>query len=365
MTTTLLAAALAVAGCTHGRDAGDAGDAEPASGTVELAEGEVGASVPFAWGNTVRGAGERGDPVELGAPISSVLVGTLAPAVVPDAAGARLLYNAWRGDRPVIRVHELTTGRDEELDDGAAAGIWRADGALAYFKADAPVFDDPARYRGHVVVRGPESESALWTAEQDRYVVAAWARQRLLAYRIGEGWPDLLVLDGPQRVRVLARESALVALSPDGRRALVFRRGTRPVVVSLLDLATGEEVAAARLPDEVEWLLESGSWTGEHAVASGSPGLVVLRVDGDAVELEQVLRFEAGLFRVGLHEPQVGEDGRVVAWGEYHARPGQVVEQAALVACDRLTLRCVHGPGMSVAGGPRLVYNPSRPLSGR
>jgi hypothetical protein len=32
-----------------------------------------------------------------------------------------------------------------------------------------------------------------------------------------------------------------------------------------------------------------------------------------------------------------------------------------VLACDRLTRRCVEGPPMSAGREPRLVYDPSRP----
>jgi hypothetical protein len=365
---TALVVALTLAGCSHapaGVEPVDPVETEPQSGSVELTEGEPGVSLPFVSGDLVHGLDEGDEPVRLGASINVALIGVLAPAVVPDSGGTRLVYNAWREDRPVLRMHDLDTGEDEELDEGAASAAWRGDGALAYFRAASPEFGDPAEYVGHVVVRGAQGEPAAWTVASGRYVVAAWARQRLLVYRVGEGWPDLLVLDGPQRVRVLGRETALLAVSPDGRLALVFRRGASPVVVRLVDLATGDEVAAARLPGEIEWLLESGSWAEQRALASASPGLVVLRLDADAIELEQVLRFEGETFRAGLHEPHGDGERRIVAWGEFHTRPGQVVEDAAIVSCDRLELRCVRGPRIPVIAGPRLVHNPSRPLPGR
>jgi hypothetical protein len=367
---TALVLVLAVAGCSHGQDPGDAdgpavrAETAPRSGLVELIQGEPDPVVPFVAGNLVHGLGEEGAPIELAASGSSVLMGTLAPAVVPDAEARRLVYNSWRDNRPVLRLHDVETGEDAELDEGALSAAWRGDGALAYFKADVAELGDPREYLGHAVVRGPAGEAAEWTTEPGRYVVVAWARQRLLVYRVRDGGPDLLVLDGPGRIRVLARDTSLLALSPDGSRALVFRRGVSPAVVRLVELGDGSEVARLQLPEEVEWLLQSGSWADGRAVASASPGLVLLRLEGTGIELEQILRLPTDVVRGTLHEPQLDAEGRITAWGEVHSRPGEVVDSAVIAVCDALAFRCVHGSRMPVAGGPRLVHNPSRPLPG-
>jgi hypothetical protein len=114
----------------------------------------------------------------------------------------------------------------------------------------------------------------------------------LLAYRVPRAkgrWPDLLALDGPGRARILARRSGLVALSPDGRRALLTKYGASPPVVSVVDVERGVEEARLRLREDaqtapVQWVTESGTWTGRFVVAKASPGLIVLSLDTSYVE---------------------------------------------------------------------------------
>jgi hypothetical protein len=259
-------------------------------------------------------------------------------------------------------VHDIETGRDTVLDEGAMSVAWRADGTLAYFKALAPDVRTPKRYLGHVVVRArPAGRPRRWTPQAGRYVAAAWAGERLLAYRVGSSWPDLLVVDRPGRARVLAKSGALVAVSPDGRRAFVSTYGASPPVVRVLDVASGREVAR-RAVTALGWVTESGSWAGELVAATASSGVAVFRVGRRSIALEQVLRFGSAGFTVGPLEPRVEDGGRrIVGWGELVSRPRQAFPQAALVDCDRSERRCTQAPPVSTAVGLRLVYDPSRP----
>lgn len=337
-------AALFVAGCTH---------AEEAPRVLSVVRGEVAARSV---------SGDRIGGVRLAAPVSTTLVANLAPAVVPERGGRRLAYNAWRGDRPVLRLRD---GGDRVLAEGAYSPAWRGDGGLAYFQALRPALPRPEailRYRGHVVVRDRVGAAPVrWTEEPGRYVVAAWAGRRLLAYRITAGWPELLALEGPGRARVLARDAALVAVAPDGGRAFVSTYGAEPPLVRVLDVASGRELARLRVPG-VRWIVESGSWRGERVAASASSGIALFRVGDAAVELERVLPLARRGFPAGVYEPQLDDDGRrVTAWGERESTPRQAFPGAAVVQCELEQLRCVRGPDVSTAVGVRLVYDPSRP----
>jgi hypothetical protein len=357
-----LLGALVLAGCLHGGEEEPAARAEPPpSGQVTLAEhgGERGHT--YVAGDRLYGWGPEAE--KLGGAINTNLIGTLSPAAV--ASGRRpylLVYNSWRARRPVLRLRGLDTGRDRVLEEGALSVAWREDGRLAYFKALRPDLGAPKTYVGHVVARRAlQAPVVRWTSKPGRYVVAAWARGRVLAYRLGPTWPDLLALDGRRRERVLAKAGALVAVSPDGRRAFVSTYGTSPPVVRVLDVESGEELAR-RTITRLRWLTESGSWSGDAVAATASAGVAVFRVGARTIVLEQVLGFTAAGFSLGPFEPRLDYTGRsIVAWGELEPRPRQAVAQAVLVECDRVTLRCFRGGVASSTAPPRPVYIPSRP----
>ena len=355
------AATLGVVACSRGGGEADRpAPATPRSGPVTVsARGDVDAS----WVTEDRLHLAGGGSSKLAAAVNSTLIATLAPAAVPRGPAA-VAYNSWRGTRPTVRIRDLRSGDESVLDEGAHSVAWAGDGRLAYFRALQPDLSDPRRYLGHVVVRASRRVPAQpWTARPGRYVVAAWARGRILFYRLGGGgFPDLLVLDRQRRQRLLAARSALVAVSPDGRRAFVSRYGSSPPVVRVLDVASGAEAASLQIDAErVEYVLESGSWVRDTVFASTTAGIAVFRAGRDSIELEQVLRAQA-TFPRGLSEPRASPDGRsVLAWGEIEPQPRQAVAEAQLVECDRSTLRCVRAALASAAAPPRPVYNPSRP----
>lgn len=352
-------APLALAGCLPSA-ADDQRQESVRTGVLQVGQrGDTAASWVVDDRLQVEGLGAQ----RLATPVNATLIATLAPVAVPHPAGRTLVYNSWRGRRPTLRLRDLRTGRDSLLDEGAhSAAVARA-GRLAYFKALSPDLRDARRYVGHVVVRRSQrARPRAWTARPGRYVVAAWAARRVVFYRLGTTFPDLLVLDGPRRQRLLARGSALVALSPDGRRAFISRYGASPPLVRVVDIKSGVERARLEVgAGGVKYVVESGSWTGDLVAAATTTGIAVLRVGDATIELEQVLR--AGLaFSTGLSEPRAADGGRrVVAWGETPSQPRQAVPQAALVECDRLTLRCVRAATGTSTAPPRPVYNPSRP----
>jgi hypothetical protein len=300
--------------------------------------------------------------VRLGGAVNATLLGTLAPVAIPAPGGdGALAYTSSLNRTPTVRVYEPATRRDTVVATSALSAAWGRPG-LAYFKASRPRLADPRTYLGHVVVRqAPRAPPRRWTPAEGRYIVAAWAQRRLLVYRLRPGWPDLLVLDGPRRVRVLARSGALVAVSPDGRRVFVSTYGAQPAVVRVLDVASGREEARVRLGGEgVRWVTESGSWVGTDVVAPASAGLVVFSVAPRRITVAQILRFQAGRFPVS--EPRADRAGRhIFAWLELAAQPRQAIADAQLLRCDRLTLRCATVATGSSADPPRPLYNPSRP----
>jgi hypothetical protein len=172
------------------------------------------------------------------------------------------------------------------------------------------------------------------------------------------------VLDGRGRERVVARATALVAVSPDGEQAFVSTYDATPPVVRILDLTDGEELgrlevrAAPPKSEPVRWIIEAGSWEGNLVAAESSAGILVFNV-GEGIVLEQALGFTG--FPLGLFEPRLADDRTIIAWGQLEELPRQAIPDAVVVQCDRLTRRCTQGERVSAGEGPRLVYNPSRP----
>ena len=325
----------------------------------------------YLAGNQLYGLPGASSSDTLEAPMNTLLIALLAPAAVPAPDGAdSLAYNSWGGKRPVIRLYDARGNEDVVLVDGAYSLAWRRDGALAYFKGRPRVVDPraPKRYVGHVLVRASlDAHAVRWTSDPGRYVVAGWAGRSLLAYRLGSGWPDLLVLDGPGHTRALAKTSGLVAVNPEGRRAFVVRYGVEPPVVAVLDIVSGEETARLRLDEgpltrELRFVTETGSWAGDAVAAAVTGGIAVFRVQRDSIVLEQVVRFDPAGFPLGVFEPQLAPSGRrFFGWTQRAQQPRQPVPETILLDCDRFTLRCRRSEPLSAAVGPRLVYNPSRP----
>lgn len=369
---TALVLALAAAGCGAAQ--------RPANG-----ERIAGPPALYAVGSTVSGL--PGGPANLAAPPVAPLAGWLTPAGVPSLDGRYLAYNTWRqlrhddpalswsdqgiepGDplaTPSIRLYEAARGTDEVLEQGAFSLAWRADGGLAYFKGAERDYRAGVAYVGHVVVRSSlDAAPQVWSAEQARYVVAGWARTRLIAYREHKGEAlDVVVFDGPGRMRVLAPDSVLVAVSPDGGQVFVGQgpEHGRPVV-RVLDVANGEEEAAldlTRIDPSVGSVGYAGDWRGNRVVATSTSGLAVFDVQPGSIELEQALRV-ADI--QGLAEPRfVDATGRrVTAWA---SDPNGAV----FLDCDREAARCAQVVPLPNARGVhgfpvwrRPLYNPSRP----
>ena len=354
--------AMLSAGCLH---AGDGEQSTPRTGPtvapVTLANRGTSEAAYVVDNRLFRPGGDG--PVKLAGAVNVNLGGNLAPVAVQNPAGTAIVYTSWRGRRPVLRLRDERTGVDSVLEEGAHSAAWDRAGRLAYFKATRPDFGDPRRYLGHVVVRTSRARPPrAWTPRAGRYVVAGWARGMVVAYRLGTGFPDLVVLDGPGRERVLARGSALVALSPDGARAFVSRYGVTPPLVRVLDVASGGEIARLGVDrGTAAYVVESGSWVGDRVFATSTTGVVVFRVTATGIAVERVLRTEHQ-FPGGIGETRaVGDRGRVVTFGELPSQPREAVPRAALVECDVETFRCVRVAVASSAAPPRPIYNPSRP----
>jgi hypothetical protein len=198
-----------------------------------------GVSAPYVAGDRAYGLGGR--TVRLAGGVSSTLIATLSPAAVLDPTRRFLAYNCMRGQVPLLRLHDL---KDEQ---GRAPRAWRALPRMAP-RRRARLLQGPARRRrprrppaparpcrrpGRPRVAPGPLDAAGGPVRGGRMGADPAA---CLPHRTREpvaGWPDLLALDGPGRIRVLGQRSALVAVSPDGRRAMVSLYGAEPPLVRL------------------------------------------------------------------------------------------------------------------------------------
>lgn len=203
------------------------------------------------------------------------------------------------------------------------------------------------------------------------YAVSAWAGNRLIVHERRQGWPDILVFDGPKRKRVLAARAGLVALSSDGAHAFITNEPNPAPSVSVVDIANGREVATFEFTDEVDpirgeriyYVADSGAWAGETVVAAITGGLAVFRVRAGEITLEELLGVDPAAFPTGLTEPKSDETGRyVLAAAELLQKPRAAISRTALMDCDLQERICVLGRSAPSFMPPRPVYNPSRPL---
>ena len=381
----LVLASLVLAGCSHSeseptkRADGGAAEAPTATASREPVDTAVLTVVDGRLRRTVwttegklYGLGRRA--AKLRGVVQAPFVGTLSPAAVPNPASERLIaYNSFFRKRPVLRLHDIRSRRDSVLDEGSYTIAWSRRGGLAYFKGLTPRVRDPARYRGHVLVRASAtSKPVRWTAEPGRYAVSAWAGDRLVVHELTQAWPNIVVFDGPNARRVLAEGAGLVALSPDGTRAFITKRPDPSPIVSVVDVETGDELATFAFADQVDpiraepinYVSDSGAWGGDTVIAAVTKGLAVFRVTDDEITLVELLGVDPEAFPLGLTEPKSDETGRyVVASAEITPKPRAAFSRVALMECDRVERHCVLGRGAPSYLPPRLVYNPSRPFS--
>jgi hypothetical protein len=325
---------------------------------------------------------EKGVRSKLGASVSGAMIGPLSPVAVRSSDGKLVAYNTWQelrtvdseqsfsrqgiaeGDAlgtPSLRVHD-DAGRDTLLARGAYSAAWRQDGAIAFVKGVDANFRAGRTYTGQVVVRrGIHGPEVAWTTEPAHYVVYSWAGDQLLFYRVGLGEKtELLVADGPGKIRPLADGSA-IAVSPDATRIAVLSEDATNVRV--LNVATGSEqswldVTTATPP--LAWVAYSGSWVGDHIVAPASAGLAVFHAGSRSLELEQVLSLDRTQFPVGVQEPRfVDEAGNEIAASADipPAKGGGGV--SFLLQCDRISRSCQRGEPAPAKDWLRPVDDPA------
>ena len=357
-----------------GVESGSPGSGAPSARSGRLAVREASdLRAAYVTGARVHGLPGGRSPRRLGSPVNAPFTGTLVPPAVPKPGDPEVLvYHAFRRGRPVLRVHDAVRDRDTVIAEGAFSIALRRDGTLGYLKALRPRVRDPQRVRGQLVVQQlGTGRSRRWTSTPGRYVAAAWAAGRLLAYRLSGTTADVLVLDGPRRIRVLARDAFLIAVSPDGRRALVGgSQTTAGTTVHVVDIGTGATIDSlsfrgrkvAGSPERITFVGSGGSWSRDRVVGPTNLGLVVFKVAAGGIALEQVLTVDLTTYQTGIQEPRLDVSGRrIIAWAEITPAPRQPIANAAVLTCDRIARKCRQGrphPGLQP---PRPLYNPSRP----
>jgi hypothetical protein len=273
-------------------------------------------------------------------------------------------------------VYDFASKSDGLVADGAYSVAVRGDGALAYVKGTNPDYSAGEAFVGGVIVRQPGSANEeVWSTAPGEYVVTAWAQQTLLAYRIGEGERmDLLALDGRGKERVLAADTFLVAVSPDGSEAFVADQPpATEVSVRVIAIASGATIA--RLPLElgsggqIQFAVYSGSWQGDLVAVRTDAGLAIFKVSGSAISLHRLLVFDQGVFGRGVIEPQFdGGTDRVVAWSDLAAPPQKARDVAGptvILDCSTQSGQCSRSVEAPAHDWLRFAYNPSRGKGGK
>ena len=333
----------------------------------------------------VRGDGiyEANGRSQLGGAVSGAMMGPLSSVAVRSPDGASVAYNTWQDARPVdnsrsfsaqgihdgdvlgvpsLRVHD-NRGGDVLLARGAYSAAWRDDGAIAFVEGTDASFRAGRVYEGDVVVRpGVHGRDLVWTRTADHYVVYAWARNRLLFYRIGLGERlELLVADAAGEIRKLADGSA-VAVSPDATRvAVVSQDGTN---VRVLDIASGRELSwldVTTAGPPLRWIAYSGAWTRDHIVAPASTGLAVLHVGDGSLSVEQALSLDRSEFPAGVQEPRFTDSNGNEIAAVADVPPAAGSEGTSfLLQCDRIARTCERGPSAPAKDWLRLVDQEGR-----
>jgi hypothetical protein len=317
-------------------------------------------------GAVVRGTtlvDEKGARSELGAAVSGSMMGPLSPVAVRSTDGKLIAYNTWQELRavdpqrsfsaqgigegaalgvPSLRIHD-DQGKDFLFARGAYSAAWRPDGAIAFVRGVDPVFRARPAYDGQVVVRqSVHGRDVSWADAPAHYVVYAWAGDRLLFYRIGLGEKtELLVADAPGKIRSLT-EGTAIAVSPDAARVAVLSEDATSV--RILDIASGREqswIDVTTATPALRWVAYSGSWVGDHIVASASAGLAVFFVGPGSLKLEQVLSLDHADFPVGVQEPRfVDDSGNEIAASADVPPANGDSGVSFLLRCDRVSRTC-------------------------
>lgn len=361
----------------------------PSSGSIPL---------PYFFGDRLQ---TPAGVSRLAQPVLAPLLGEDAALAVPSPDKRSVAYHAWdeapggreAGGVPLIRLHELSSGKDVVLESGSQSLAWRADGAFAFMRALRPRYENSPQgtlggQLGHVVVRYPlEAPARRWTTMATRYTVRAWAGRILLAaihpsYVYSGPQPErgLHALDGPGRMRRLPLDD-LTALNAAGTLAVgapgVSGDGPPPPFVNIVHVADGRVVARMPLPGDLFTVGGLGSWVGDWIVIPatarrGVGALLFLRYSKGRLSIEHLIRLDrtaalsAGVkgFRgIDYARPMFADaTARTVVFRANVFGPGDPYVTMFLT-CDRGSRVCRRGVTLEPpTRWAALVSNPSRPL---
>jgi hypothetical protein len=338
---------------------------------------------PYVFGDRVY---RNGREQRLAQTLIAPFLGPYEHLAIASPDGGSLAYHTWqgrlRGSGPsLVRVHDLTTDRNEILVRGAHSFAWRRDGAVAYMRALRPRYAPSARYPtvtvGHVEVRpSPRGPARRWTRQATGYVVRAWAGRTLLvevrpSLLLSADQPDagIYALDGPGRMRRLPITD-LTAISPDERRVVgQWRQGDGPSrTLQLVDVSTGRSLGQADTPNSA--VIGSGDWRGDAIVAVSSLGsrnsLLLLRTAGDRLVVGDSFRLDeraglTGYHGAHFHLPLFLSDDEVVV-GVTSVEQDERNSKVRFLTCDLEQRRCRSGRSLEpLTRWAALLTNPSRP----
>ncbi|HMJ75841.1 MAG TPA: hypothetical protein VK507_07705 [Iamia sp.] len=314
-----------------------------------------------------------------------------SPVGVPDGAGGAYYLSHDEEADPVDEDdfgrmdlrHLGADGTDEVIEPGVRSFARRADGALAVAVPLEPIIRNGGPWLTRIEVVAPDGSRTTWTTEAGEYGVTAWAGERLLVERgIDETEAhDVLVLDGPDEIRVLSSYANLGAIGPDGTWVILsgLEPGESvehdvappPSPPRVLDLASGETIGTVDMGDRTMGFF-SLTWDGDDRLVAatsttGPPhlGLVVelsVRPGGDGtVTVQETRTRELDPRTFSPDVAWAGPDGTIMAL----APTSDQRYQARLYLCPADGSACaLHELPVADYGRRDRFTNPSRPAPG-
>jgi hypothetical protein len=283
----------------------------------------------------------------------------------------------------VLKVMDLGSGRTRRLAVGACSLAWSRFG-LAWVQGRTIHIKRSftTSFRGRVMVLAPGASRPVAWAPARRWDNLIWAGPHLLVSHETNRSPngELTLLDGPGHRRSVdgsarhgfSPSSAVVAVSPDGARAVLDTQGAPsagPARLTLLRVADDAVLSTARFAGGLEAAAPDGDWLGSRIVATDGylnggtthppPRLIVMHVRGNRLFVDREYAFTERGYRIlgqsmaSTSAPQLLDASAHRVLLSYLPYWGAHVRVAL---CRRLVGRCSEAPFR----GQRL-RNPSRP----